>query len=52
MDSFEPRAAVEECAVVRGSIEGDEVPAGLRAQLQQKVVEDLTPSPGVQRPPS
>ncbi len=48
MDAFEPRSPVEVRAVVRLAIEGDELPAGLLAQAQQELVEDLTPGPGVQ----
>ncbi len=48
VDPFEPRAPVDVVAVVGAAVERNEVPAGLLGQTQQELVEDLTPSPGVQ----
>ena len=49
VDAFEPRPSVEVRAVVGVAVEGDELPAGLVAQTQQELVEDLTPGPGVEQ---
>ena len=47
VDAFEPGPPVEVGAVVGVAVEGDELPARLVAQPQQKLVEDLAPRLGV-----
>ena len=48
VDSLEPRAAVDVGAVVGVAVERDELPAGLVAQPEQELVEDLGPGRRVQ----
>ena len=48
MNALQPRPPVEVGAVVGVPVEGNELPAGLVAQPQQELVEDLAPCPGME----
>ena len=43
VDALQPRAPVEERAVVGVGVEGNEVPAGARTHPEQELVENLRP---------
>ena len=49
VDPFDPRVPLDVSAVVRATVEGREMQAGVLGHLQQKRVEDLAPGPGMQQ---
>ena len=48
VNALQPRPPVQVGAVVGVPVEGNELPAGLVAQPQQELVEDLAPCPGME----